>query len=193
MKMSVEEKRKKILAAFELLSEDFDEHWVALGDTIAKMAKIDPPLAVDMIKNLLGRYPAENHKDDFFSFTCFYALEQGIGNEQTFDLILHDSELKHAIFAESGYLHSCPLYMIHYYVVNGKTHVVDELMQLAWENKYRKKRQTNFEILTEVIPTYDCNMTNDMFDLLNSYVKRIRNKENRAVLDLRMLTFVEDD
>lgn len=191
MRISSNEKKDFLLETFELLRQNYQRNKYELRDCIAKIAKIDLTLAIDLLKTLLLENPAANHTTDDFSFGFMYSLEKVIGEEELYKIVAKDNELKNAIYGEAGNLHLIPLFLIRYLISIDDLETANEILQLIDGNPYLKNSW--YDILKEIIPSDDTTISENAFDLLSMWIEKVSDREELAKLKLKMLDFLDDE
>lgn len=194
MKISPEKKKQIILDSFELLKSDYNENRVALWNAVGKMSKIDTETAVTMWKYLIKDNPDVLHASGDFSFSVMYSIEEAIGKNKTYRLVANDDFLKESIYKESGELECCPLYAIGFFIETNELTTANELLELIVANSYAKV--SLYHVLDEIIPDdpdEDERMSDEAYNLLSGWIEKVANKKERAKLNLKMLSFMDED
>lgn len=191
MKISAEKKKEILLDTFETLKNNYNRNnGIALRDLIGAMSKIDLDLAVEMWKYLIKNNMDILHTTYDFSFSIMFTFEESIGQEKMHRLVAEDSFLKNSIFHESGDLSHSPLWAINRFIKQNDLVLANELLELAITNKY--KENSLYDIISDAIPEGE-EISEEAFELLSEWVGKIKNKEERAKLNLKMLSLLDED
>ena len=191
MKISIEKKKQLLLDSFELLKDDYEENQSSLHDIVGKMAKIDTDISVSMWKYLIEKNPKVLHNEGDFGYWFMDAIERAVGEEGIVKIVTADDFLKKSIYGGCGDLDSNPLYVIQWLILKDELSTASELMELVFSNKH--KSNSLYHILDNIIPDEDEQITEEAFELLNSWIKKVRGKAERAKLNLKMLDFMDED
>lgn len=193
MKISKEKRREKLLSSFELLKQDYHENKLALQDLVGQMAKIDLDTALEMWKNLIEENKGVLYSSYDFGFSFMYSLEKAIGREKLYRIVADDEFLRTAIYKYSGDLSWSPLQAIGFFVKSSDLQTANTLLELAFSN--RKRETSKFEILDEAIPDpdYFSDMSEETFEFLNEWVKKVTDQRERTKLEIKLMHFLEDD
>ena len=190
MRISSEKKKEVLLDAFETLKNNYNGNSDALHDLIGKMSKIDLDIAIEMWKYLITNNLEVLHSTNDFSFFVMYEIKQSIGEIPTYSIVVSDNMLKNAIFHESAFLTPLPTYAIRHLIVKNDLSLANELLGLIRTNEYRE--ESLYSIMNVVIPI-DKEITEEAFELLSEWISKVNNSQERAKLNIKMLSIMIDD
>ena len=192
MNISSEKKKEMLLDAFETLKKNYNGNSGVLCDLIGKMSKIDLDIAIEMWKHLITNNLKGSRSTTYFSIIdlVMYYIRQSIGEIKTYSIVVSDNMLKNAIFHESAYIGQCPALVIGHLIAKNDLSLANELLELIHTNKYRKT--SLYEIMNEVIPQNKA-ITEEAFGLLSEWISKVNKSEERTKLNIKMLSFMNDD
>lgn len=179
-----------LVDTFDLLKGNYNNNSCSLMYIVGKMAKMDCSTAIEMWKYLIKNNLDDLYSNDDFGFKFMYDIEEAIGEEKTYRLIVEDDYLREHIYGQCGDLQLCPLYAIKFLISTNDLSDAENLMQLVLSNKHRNN--SIFEILYSIIPNSNIEITEEAFELLEEWIKQVENSEEKAKLNLRMLDFVDE-
>ena len=106
-------------------------------------------------------------------------------------LVAEDDELCNAIYSELGDMKLSPIHAIQFFVLVNAVYLADELLELTFKNKYRCN--SFYEILDCIIPDFPGeHITDEAFELLMKWIKKVEDPEEKAKLNLKMLNFMDE-
>ena len=190
MKASAEKKKEILLDSFETLKKDFMTNGYTLADIIIKMSKIDIDTAIEMWVFLLKKYPNVVKSDDSYTLTghIIYDISKKIGEETIGEIVLSNSFLKKNIFSLSS--DDYCLEIIKSKILNNDLNLANELLELFNLNTYKKVSW--YSIIDTIIPEGE-EISEEAFELLTDWINKIKDKGERAKLNVKMLGFAVDD
>lgn len=189
MKMSSDKKKQMLLETFETLKNNFISNDESLAKLIGKMAKIDIDTAIEMWKYILNKYPSILKSSNYYiSVGIMFSIEESIGEVEIYKLIVEDEILKKCVFKDAGRIFFSPVFSIRHYFEINELYIANELLTLVKNNKHHNS--SLYEILDEVVPE-DCVITGEAFDLLNEWISKVKDKEQKAKLNLKMMDLAD--
>lgn len=194
MKVSKEQRIEILASSFEVLKSDVISNGNKLKELIGKVAKLDSDLAVEMWIYLLRNYPQAVKGDAAYVLTdgMVYEIENKIGKKATYKIISDYEIIRDALFSISGDVDSSSMGYIQSALLENKLGQVDELLTKINENRH--KEQSLFDVLESLIPEDEDDarrLSEDGFNLLNNWIKRVKSKEQRAKLNVQMMSVIE--
>lgn len=190
-RIAASQKEQFLLDTYDLLKANYSANRWSLWDLIGQMAKINRDTAVLIWKELIAANPDVLHSSEDFGFSIMYRMEEAIGREWAFRLVAEDDELRNAIYSELGDMQLSPIHAIQFFVLVNAVYLADELLELAFKNKYRCN--SFYEILDCIIPDFSGeHITDEAFELLMKWIERIEDPEEKAKLNLKMLNFMDE-
>ena len=193
MAISNEKKKEILLKNFDIIKDDCQDNAESLGSAIQKMFKIDKQTAIDMWEYLVGA-----HEDFIRAEYSFYItaglvkdLYQDYGKAQIAPAIIKNHILKNALFSQSYEVYG-QVDLATYYISTKRLQVVDELLNLLYENSY--KEYSWYEVMDRMMCeiTYDdIDVSEEAYELLETWCDKVKNDKERAKLNIKLMEFVD--
>jgi len=192
MKVSKDKQKEILMSSFEILNGDYYENKQTIEEIIGKMFKLDIDIATQMWEYILTQNHQLLKSSDAYSLTegIIYVAEKKIGEAEIANIVLSNNKIKDSVFKLSGDVAYNAIGIIRSKIENNELSIANELLEIVFANKY--KEWSLYQVLDCVIPHKD-EITQEAFDLLIMWIDKVRNKQEKAKLNVRMLEFMEDD
>ena len=195
MKMSKEKRRETLLKNFEIIKDNYEDNRSSLSSVVTKMFKVDVDMAVDMWTYLLTKHSTSVKSEDSWAITGSIMYEGGkaIGKEKLSQIVLGNPVLKKAIFSYTcDDIHLVVDDIIRRKIETEELQVADELLDLVYKNKY--KNSSWYEVMDQILEDADeMEISEEAYALLETWCDKVKKKEERAKLSIKMLEFLQDD
>ncbi|MDY4654843.1 MAG: hypothetical protein SO386_01210 [Eubacteriales bacterium] len=195
MKISSEKKRETLMKNFEIIKDNYEDNGNSLSSVVSKMFKIDLDMGIDMWTYLLTKHEAKVKDDDSYCITgsIIYHLKETVGKERMCEIVLGNPVLKKCIFSYTGdSIEYAVGDIIQRKIETDELQVADELLNMVYKNKYRNSSW--YEVMDDILDGADeMEISEEAYDLLESWCDRVKSKEERAKLSIKMLEFIHDD
>lgn len=191
MKISVEKRKMILLESFEVIKDNYVDNKNNISELIGKMFKVDETLAIDMWLYILKKHNSFLKSDSYsLAEGLIYQAQNNIGKEKIANIVLNNPIIKEACFSKAEFVSVCTVEIICQIIKQNELNTANELLLLIQNNN--NKRCSLYDVIENAIP-FGEEITEEAFDLLNSWINKIDNKEERAKLNVKMLEFMEDE
>ena len=195
MAISNEKKKETLLKNFDILKDNYDKNGSSLASVVVKMFKIDADTAVDMWTYLLTKHAAavKGENSWFITGSIMYDGRKAIGIEKLCEIVLGNPVLKKAIFSYTcDDIHLVVDDIIRRKIETDELQIVDELLDLVYKNKY--KNSSWYKVMDQILEDADCmEISEEAYECLEAWCDKVKNKEERAKLSVKMLDLLHDD
>lgn len=193
MKMTNDKKKELLLKNFDIIKDDCQGNSESLGSAIQKMFKIDKQTAIDMWEYLVSANESFVRAEYSFRITAglVKGLYQNYGKAQVAPVIVKSRILKNALFSQSYEVYG-QVDLATYYISTKKLQIVDELLNLLYENSY--KEYSWYEVMDRMmceISYDDIEISAEAYELLETWCDKVKNEKERAKLSIKMMEFVD--
>ncbi len=193
MKMSNDKKKEMLLKNFDIIKDDCQENAESLGSAVRKMFKIDKQTAIDMWEYLVSTYESFVRVEYSFYITAGLVKDmyEDYGKEQIASTIINSHILKNALFSQAHEVYG-QVDIITYFIETNRWQVVDELLNLLYENSY--KEYSWYEVMERMMAeiTYDdIDVTGEAYELLETWCEKVKSEKERAKLSIKMMEFMD--
>ena len=195
MAISNEKKKETLIKNFDILKDNYEENGSSLASVVVKMFKLDADTAVDMWTYLLTKHIAAVKDEGSWSITgsIMYKGGEAIGKERLCEIVLGNPVLKNTIFSFTcDDIHLVVDDIIRRKIETDDLQVADELFDLVYKNKY--KNSSWYEVMDQILEDADdMEISEEAYELLETWCDKVKNKEERAKLSVKMLDLLHDD
>lgn len=186
MQMSNEKKKDILLKNFEIIKDKYEGNVESLGLVVQKMLALDEEVALDIWSFLLAKYKSRIRESGSYNITGNIIYE--IGDSRIRDIVIKSPIIKDSLFSQSYYT-SMQAYFVRSLIKQNDLQIADDLLNLLYYNSYKK--ESWFEIMDCAIPHDDSDITSEAYELLEMWCDKVKNKEERAKLSIKMLAFID--
>ena len=181
-----------MLESFEVIKDNYEDNEISISELIGKMFKIDAEIATDMWGYILKKHESFLKYDSFFlTESVLYNAEKRIGIAGLNDIIKNNYNITKACFGKSEDVSFSAFGLIYRLIIDYDLDKANELLSLIENNK--NKSSSIYEALDYIITLFleeEKEMTGDSFSLLNSWIDKIKSKEQLAKINIKMLEFM---
>lgn len=197
MPISSERKKDLLLQSFDVLKNNLDENKDKICDLIAKVAKIDTSIAIEMWNYILDNGKQLVKDSDKAYHLCgglIYALEKQIGGNNVIEILKENPKITEVVFGESGDICSSTESAISSIIRTGDFELADTTLSLVYKNK--RKEKSFGEILEYIceISFYDSDNDEELnqskAELLLNWAEKIKDKERKARIDVTLSDYI---
>lgn len=186
--ISKENKKETLLKNFDNIKDNYEKNKKTLASVVVKMLKIDKDAAVDMWSYLVEKHISKVQSEYSWHLTGSIMYDGGnaIGKEQMDKIVLNNPVLKDALFSQacddvcffvSG--------VIRRKINANDLKTANELFSLVYNNKY--KNNSWYKIMDAIISVEDLEVTEDAYELLETWCDKVTDGEERAKLSIKMM------
>ena len=190
MRMSNEKKIDILLKNFDELKDHFWGNGDNIAEIIGKMFKYDQDTAIDMWIYILTTYKEHLKEECSWAFTgrIVGKGEIEIGEEVMDTIILSNPIIKNSIFSlASNCIDYTAAPIIRRKIENNDLQNADELLQLVYDNKFRK--ESWYSVMNHLMPY--CQISDDAYELLEVWCDKVEDQKQRAMLSVKMMDYMD--
>ncbi|ULT55864.1 hypothetical protein L1999_22665 [Neobacillus drentensis] len=206
MAKSSKNKEELLLQSFEILKNNLEDNSGKIREIIAKIAKSNITLAIDMWKYVLINGEAIIKRDGYsFTSGMLYSLEQKIGGEELIIILNENEDILEYVFGKSDSIYSSYIWDALRY---GYIELAEKMYTLVKKNRYKENSLTEFieEICDSFASEFDYiqdvddddddsyeeeeNRANEVANVLLKWVGNLRDKEAKARITVTLIDYV---
>lgn len=201
------DKEALLLQSFEILKTNLEDNESKIQEIIAKIAKINTSLAIEVWKFVLTNGESMIKKDGYsFTSGMLYQLERKIGNEEVIIILNENNDILEYVYGKSNSIYASYIWDALKY---GYLELAEKMYVLVKKNRYKEESLSSiveeicesfaneFEYIHDVDEDEDEEnneedelRANEVASILLKWVSALKNKEAKARISVTLIDYI---